>query len=58
MDLDDPAPDLKYVDIEEDLVEMGLVGIVEEDEMPTELLVTIGCLGMDGASRLHKYVRE
>ena len=58
MDLDDLAPDLKYVDIEEDLVEMGLVGIVEVDEMPLELLATIGCLGKDGASRLQKYARE
>ena len=58
MDLDDLAPDLKYVDIEKDLVEMGLVGIVEVDEMPTELLATIGCLGKDGASQLQRYVRE
>ena len=58
MDLDDLAPDLKYVDIKEDLVEMGLIRIVEVDEMPMELLATIGCLGMDGASWLQTYVRE
>ena len=50
MDSDNPALDLKYVDVEEDLVEMGLVGIVEVDEMPMELLTMIGCLGKDGAS--------
>ena len=49
---------IQYVDIQEDLVEMGLISIVKVDERPTELLATIGCLGMDGASWLQIYVRE
>jgi hypothetical protein len=58
MDLDDLTIDLKYVDVEEQLKDNGMTGILEVYETPMELLVKIGCLGSDGASCLHKYIKE
>ncbi|SRR6266702_892363 len=58
MDIDDPAPDMQYVSMEEELVEMGMPGIREVYKMPVELLATFGCLGIGGATRLHAYIKE
>jgi hypothetical protein len=58
MDLDDPTIDLKYVDVEEQLKDNGMTGILEVYETPMELLAKIGCLGSDGASCLYKYIKE
>ena len=58
MALDNPSVDLKYIDVEDNLKDMGLTGILKVNEMPKELLVNIGCLGPNGADKLHKYIRE
>jgi hypothetical protein len=58
MDIDDPAPVLKYVSVERALVAKGITGILEVYATPKESLARIACLGMDGASRLHAYIRD
>lgn len=58
MDAEDPAPDLKYVDVHSDLMDHELFDILEINSLPVELLATFGCLGMDGAARLHRFAQE
>jgi hypothetical protein len=56
MDAEDPAPDLKYVDVRTELSDHGIKDVVDLPDV--ELLATFGYLGMDGARRLHRYARE
>ncbi|KAI0252453.1 hypothetical protein BJV78DRAFT_1153602 [Lactifluus subvellereus] len=58
MDAEDPAPNLKYMDIQSELSDHNIKDMIELYSLPVELLATFGDLGMDGASRLHRYVEE
>ncbi|KAI9452633.1 hypothetical protein BJY52DRAFT_1226005 [Lactarius psammicola] len=58
MDLHDPALDFKYVDLESELVEFGMKGVMDVYKMPQVLLASFGCLGKEGTRSLHAYVRK
>lgn len=58
MDAEDPAPDLKYVDIVGELIDHELYDILEINSLPIELLATFGFLGLDGAARLHRFAQD
>jgi hypothetical protein len=58
MDAYDPAPDLKYVDIHTELCDHGLNDAVKIHSLDVSLLASMGFLGIDGATRLHRFTRE
>ena len=58
MDAYDPAPDLKYVDIHSELCDHGLDDTIKIHSLDVSLLVSMGYLGIDGATRLHRFARE
>jgi hypothetical protein len=58
MDLDQPVKDMKYVDIESELVDEGIGGIWDLYNLPLELLANFGNLRQKGAHRLQEYVRQ
>ncbi|KAI9455140.1 hypothetical protein BJY52DRAFT_1188504 [Lactarius psammicola] len=58
MDLHDLALDFKYIDLESELVEFGMKGVMDVYKMPQVLLASFGCLGKEGARSLHAYVRK
>ncbi|KAI9454053.1 hypothetical protein BJY52DRAFT_1189175 [Lactarius psammicola] len=58
MDRDDPDPDLQYGDLEGELGEAGISGVVDLYRLPEGLLATFGKLGLERARRLHACVEE
>ena len=58
MDADQPAPDLKYVDVHSELADHGINDALDVHLLPVEYLATFGCLGRDGATCLHQYARK
>lgn len=58
MDANDPAPDLKYIDIRSELSDHGIKDAIDVNSTRVGLLATFGYLGMDGATRLQRYAWE
>jgi hypothetical protein len=58
MDKDDPVCDLKYVDVHSELSDHGIKDIIHINSLPVELLATMGCLGLGGATSIQDYARE
>jgi hypothetical protein len=58
MDADQPATDLKYVDIHSELANHGINDVLDVHILPVEYLATFRCLERDGAMCLDKYVRR
>ena len=58
MDIDDPAPDFKYVECEQELRKLGIRGILDVYRIPRMVLATFGDLRWYGANHLHTYIEE
>lgn len=58
MDIDEPSPNLKYVDLESELVEFGIPGVLDLYKLPRMVLATFSSLTLDEAGSLHAYVEN
>jgi hypothetical protein len=58
MDIDEPSPNLKYIDLESELVEFGIPGVLDLYRLPKMVLATFGSLTLDEAGYLHAYMEN
>lgn len=58
MDIEDPAPDLKYVDALSDLQDFGVDDVLDLFELQVCYLATFGNLRRGGADRLRQFTRD
>ena len=58
MDIDDPSPYFKYVDVEQDFRKLGIRGILDVYRLPRMVLATFGNLKWYGANHLHSYIEK
>ena len=58
MDIDDPAPNFKYVECEQELRKLSIRGILDVYCIPRMVLATFSDLRWYGANHLHTYIKE
>lgn len=58
MDIDEPAPNFKYTQVEKNFLNENVRGIRDVYRLPRMVLATFEPLGWYGADRLHKYIEE
>ena len=58
MDTYDPAVGRKYVDMQEEFMELDIEDAVDVYSLPVELLATFGGLGLFLARRLHQFCQD
>ena len=58
MDINDPAPNFKYVECEQELRKLGIRGILDVYHISRKVLATFRDLRWYGAHHLHTYIEE